>query len=147
MKVILLKDVPKIGKKGDVKEVAQGYVQNFLLPRGLAKVATDALIKQSSMKEEQDRDSLRMKSELLEKTFSGIKGEGIKISLPANAKGHLFKAVHAIDVSKAIKEQLKIDIEESWIKVPDHLKEVGEHDIEVMCGHIKTNLKLIVEGK
>jgi large subunit ribosomal protein L9 len=147
MKVILLKDVAKIGRKYDVKNVADGYALNFLIPKGAAKVATsEALKKIEVLKTELDAER-KVQEDLLSKNLHEIDGKEAKISVKANDKGHLFAALHATDIVTAVKESLGADIIAEFIVLDHPIKETGEHTIEVKVGEKSAKLKLVVEAK
>jgi large subunit ribosomal protein L9 len=133
MRVILLRDVAKIGRRFEVREVPSGHAQNFLIPQKLAIAATpDALRKlEVEMKKKTimtDRHDSDFASSLQVLTESGI-----ELSLPANEQGHLFKGVHASDIVKHL--ALKgLRIEEKEIVLPHPLKEIGEHAVILKSG-------------
>jgi large subunit ribosomal protein L9 len=145
MKVILLQDVKKIGKKNDVKEVNQGYATNFLLPRGLVKTATDNDVKALEVKLQKDSDSAQVQAELLEETFKKIHESKVTVSGKANEKGHFFSAIRNDEIIKAVENQLNIRIEESWFNLKDQIKEVGERDLEIKHDGNRAVIKLVVE--
>jgi large subunit ribosomal protein L9 len=131
MKIILLKDVQKVGKKYDVKDVAEGFALNSLIPRGLAKVATkDAIAKVEQLKAN-DLTNKKIQEELLLKNLEVIKNLKIELKEKANEKGHLFAGITKdrifAEVTKATKLGLNIDS----IKMDKPIKEVGEHKIKI----------------
>lgn len=144
MKIILLQDVAKIGRKGEVKEVSQGYANNFLLRQQLARPATDKDAKAAQARKEENIIHQKVKKELLEKTFADLKGKEIKITEKANEKGHLFSQVHKDKLVKALKEQLNVDIDESNIILTDPIKEVGEKEIILEAQDLSVNIKLVI---
>jgi large subunit ribosomal protein L9 len=135
MKVILLKDIPKIGKKYEVKEFKQGYAQNVLLAKGLAEIATphalmlrDAALRKLQNKEDTERASF-------EESLRICASQTIEIFARTNEKGHLFKAVSARDTAQAIKDATGITFDERAIKM-DPLKECGTHTIRITEGKL-----------
>ncbi len=131
MKVILTKNVPKIGHKYQVLTVADGYAANFLFPNKLAEQATQsALVRvEKLMAEEKAQKSIR--EDLLIKNLKQIDGVKIEVTEKANAKGHLFAAVHKEVLIPALKEQTRLDIDAEHIVLDKPLKEVGEHKVTV----------------
>lgn len=147
MKVILQKDVPKIGHKYDVKDVADGYALNCLIPQGKAKIATpDALKKIDALKFEIEAER-KIQEDLLSKNLHQIDGKEVVIKAKANDKGHLFAALHSGDIANAIKQGLGADVSSEFIICENHLKEVGEHIIEVKAHNKSARVKLIVEAE
>ena len=145
MKVILLRDVPKLGKKDEIKEVNQGYAHNLLIPRGFAKPASPGNIKQHEIKIKEKEVHKKVQEELINKTLENIKGKEIKMKVESNDEGHLYKAVHEKDLIDLIKNDLDIDVDQKNIKIGKQIKEVGEHNIDLVFGDKKATLKLIVD--
>lgn len=147
MKVILLQDVKSLGRKGEVKEVNQGHANNFLIPKKLVRPATDndAVAALNKIKEKEVHDEVR--KELMNKAFMELKGKGVTIYEKANEKGHFFSQVHKSEVVKAIKDQLKIEVEEDWVILSEPIKEVGERSVVIKNGNLKEEITLSVEAK
>ncbi|PIP86920.1 50S ribosomal protein L9 [Candidatus Campbellbacteria bacterium CG22_combo_CG10-13_8_21_14_all_36_13] len=147
MRVILLKDVPKIGHKFDIKEVKPGYGQNFLIKNGLAIIAT----KQNEQKMQKEMhahiEESRMKSELLEKSIEGLENSELLFTGKVNEKGHLFDKVDVRDIKEALKEQLHLELDEKHIHLESPIKEVGEGSVVVKVGDKKATVKLKVEAE
>lgn len=143
MKVILLQNVPRIGQKGDIKEVKDGFVRNMLLPKKLAKIATEIEIKKLAEQSQfAASKSEKFQKEIL-KTFKEISKHKISIEERANEKGHLFAQVNVNKIVEAVKNQLKIDINPEYLKLKENIKEVGEH--EVTCCYEDQTQNFIVE--
>jgi len=147
MKVIFLKDVAKLGKKDQVKEVSDGHALNFLIPRGLVKKSTASEItkieKQKKNKEANDEKQVKEFKEKLEV----IKNTPIKLEETANEKGHLFKAVSKEELITTIKKYTGLDLEPECIFLKKPIKETGEHQVGIEKLGIKANLKVIIEAK
>lgn len=144
MKVILLKDVPKLGKKDQVLEVPQGHAINFLIPRKFAKPASVGDVKSIQNKNEAQKKQLEEKQKQGRDTLKAINGETVTISEKANEKGHLFSKVPLEDVFKAIIDQTGIQIEKTWIKNFDQIKSVGEFKISLEAFGEKATILLNV---
>jgi large subunit ribosomal protein L9 len=91
MEVILLRDIPKVGKKYDVKKVSDGYGMNYLLRQGFAEVATPQKISALSAKKEMNKATDQLQGELLKKALKELDGQKIHLTTKANEQGHLFK--------------------------------------------------------
>jgi large subunit ribosomal protein L9 len=146
MKVLLIKDVKSLGKAGEIKEVKDGYGQNFLINKGLAKLATPEVV--ANWKAEQERKEKELKEELerFEQEKKILESATIRIekqSAPVGIKGSVGNA----DISAAIKEQLGIDLDKKHINLKKALKSTGIHEVDAKLGHgIHAALKVEVVG-
>lgn len=147
MKVILLKDVAKLGKKYEIKEVSDGHAVNFLIPRGLVHVATNSNLKKIETQKGQDMNEKKVQSDLLLKNLHDIEGVVIEMSEKANDKGHLFAGIHKEELVPVIKEQTRLDIFPEFIVLEKPIKEVGEHEITVLVEDKTATFKLLVTAK
>ncbi len=144
MKVILLKDVRRVGQHGDVKDVAEGYARNFLFPQKLAEAATDDKLKAFEARKAAQEQELRAQDEVLDKKVSSLRGKKITVTARATEKGGLFKSVSAKDAAKAILAEHSLEIPESAIQVPEHIKILGEHPILLRGKSQKAELMLAI---
>jgi large subunit ribosomal protein L9 len=146
MKIILLKDIKNLGKKGDTKEVADGFARNFLFPQKLAQLATDDALQKSQI--QKTKETL-LQEEILQKiqaTADSLTGSEIVIKAKAK-KGKLFGAINQKKIAKEL-EKIDIQIAEEAILLKETLKKIGEYDIKVELGHgIETSFSLKIEGE
>jgi len=145
MKVIFLQDVPRVGKKYDIKEVNDGYAVNFLLPRKLAEVATSKAVAQLEMRQKEIVIEREVQESLLLKNLEEIKGKTIVIKAKADEKGHLFSGIKNKEIVEEMKKQNHADISEELIALEKPIKEIGEFDIPISIRGKKSSFKLIVE--
>jgi len=126
MKVILRSDLDRVGKRGDIIDVADGYGRNYLLPRGLAMVATDGTVDQAA-KMRRSRD-LRDASdrEASQTIASALVPKVIEVTAKAGKEGRLFGSVTTADVVQAIAAQTGIELDRKTIEI-DPIKTVGQH--------------------
>jgi len=134
MKVLLIKDVKSLGKKGEIKEVKDGYGQNFLIGKGMAKLATPDVVE--NWKAEQARMEQELKDTLARLANEKKEIEAKKIVVtkklaPAGIQGSVGKD----DIAKAIKEQMNIEIDKKIVELKKALKTVGEHKVDIKLGH------------
>ncbi len=142
MKVILLKDIAKIGKKFDIKEFPNGYASH-LIRSGVAELATDKKVENIKKRREAgDAMQANQKSEL-ESAISKVANEGINITAKANNKGSLFEGITTVKLQEAIADSI-VELPISAIVLPEPIKEVGEHEIELRNGDKVTNVKLTI---
>jgi large subunit ribosomal protein L9 len=146
MKVLLIKDVKTLGKAGEIKEVKDGYGQNFLIGKGLAKLATPDVVE--NWKAEKERKEKEHKEEMarLEAEKIVLEQKTIKIEKP-NAPVGIQGSVGNGDISDAVMQQCDINIDKKQINLKKALKSTGVHEVDVKLGHaIHATLKVEVVG-
>ncbi|MFT7645217.1 MAG: large subunit ribosomal protein L9 [Candidatus Paceibacteria bacterium] len=146
MKVILLQDVAKIGKRSELVEVPDGYAMNQLIPKGMAEAATPANKNridklQASVKANKAAEEARFES-----AHKALSEKVIKIVTEVNEQGHLFKAVNEFDIADAAMTA-GIDVDTSMIMIGDPIKEVGEHVVGLARGINKGEFTIEVTKK
>lgn len=145
MKVIFLKDVPRVGKRHDVKEINDGYAINFLFPRKLAEMATSQNTAALERRKKEVVIQKEIQDELLDKNLDEIKNKEIKIKGKANEKGSLFSAIRAKELVDELKKEHRIDIKEEFILLAKPIKEIGEFEIPIKIKNKTSSFKLKVE--
>jgi len=131
MKVILLKDVPKLGKMGDVKQVADGHSLNLLIPKGLVERATPEKLEALEMKMQRLEAAHVKEAENFQKAFLKLKSGIIEIAASANEQGHLFEGVTAQKIADALLHRTGEPFVDSMVELDKPIKEVGERDVRV----------------
>lgn len=133
MKVILLKDVPRIGRKYDVKDVPDGHALNLLLPRRLAERATqDALARLEKQKAKHALEAAESDNAFREALLKASEA-GARIAVEANEEGHLYRALHTDDVAQAFAEK-GIELDERSILIETPIKSLGVHTVKLASG-------------
>ena len=146
MKVLLIKDVKTLGKAGEIKEVKDGYGQNFLIGKGLAKLATPDVVENWKAEQAAMAKNLKEELERLEAEKITLEAVTVKIEKPLAPVG-IKGSVGNADISKAIAEQLKITLDKKHINLKKALKSTGIHDVDAKLGHgIHAMLKVEVVG-
>lgn len=129
MKVIFLKDVPRVGHKYEVKEVADGYARNFLFPEGLAETASDArVLALEKVREKANAERTAEKAAWLERIAS-LDGATVSLSAPADAEGHLFKKVREADIKSALDAHTGGDVPLDAISLAQPIAKTGSFPI------------------
>lgn len=131
MKVLLRKDVSGIGRRGDIVTVSSGHARNFLLPGGLAILATDGAVTQANsmrrardLREAADRDAaFAISAELAKHT--------VTVKAKAGAEGRLFGSVTANDIVAAVKDQTSVVLDRKHINIETPIRTVGAHQVSV----------------
>jgi large subunit ribosomal protein L9 len=137
MKIILIKDVQKVGRKFDIKDISDGYALNFLIPRGLAIVATPQAIAKINLEKEKLNTEEKIQEELLVKNLGTIKGLKLTLKEKANEKGHLFAGVTREVLAAEILKNTRLNLDVEFIKLDKPIKELGEHKVTVEALGIK----------
>ena len=145
MKIILLKDVRGVGQRGEVKDVADGYVQNMLIPRGLVEQATPEKLAAHEAVMAREAQARALEREKNEMTIKALEGKRIEITARATEKGGLFKAVGTKDIVLALHKEGSIVSEEN-VQLKKPLKEVGEHSIELTFGGTRARMTVVVKA-
>ena len=145
MKVIFLKDVPRVGRKNDVKEVPAGYATNFLIPRKLAEPATPKALAMLDMRQKEIAIEREVRSDLLLKNLEDIKNKTVHIKAKADDKGHLFSGIHTDEIVSAMKSEHRADISPEFIQLEKPIKQIGEFDIQIAIEGKKSSFKLVIE--
>jgi large subunit ribosomal protein L9 len=146
MQVIFLQDVPKVGKRHDIKEVNDGYAMNFLIPRKLAEMATVSSIAELSKRKKNVEIEREVQMDLLLKNLEEIKGKVLNIQAKADEKGHLFSGIHSKELVDEMKKQHHADIRAEFIILEKPIKETGEFVIPIEIKGKKSSFKLVIEA-
>lgn len=133
MRVILLADVKKVGRKHDIVDVANGYAQNVLLPKKLALPATPENMKRFQKEKGMAAEKQAFSRSLLEKNIKELDGKKLTMSALANENGTLFKTVHAKDIAGALEKEFGVIIPESSIASGD-IKKIGDYAVKLSGG-------------
>lgn len=144
MRVILLKDVEKLGKQYEVKEVADGYARNFLFPKGLAEPATESALKDLEIK----KAALELVAEAdLKKTeeiVAALDGQEIEIVAKIGEDGKLFGSITPLKIIKVL-EAKGFEVKKNQVKLDKPIKEAGEYDVSLELPHgLEAKIKVIV---
>ena len=143
MKVILLTDVKKLGQKGDVVEVAEGYARNYLIPKGLAKPATEGSLKELKVVKEREAAQKQKQLEQAKELASRLEGKDIIITSKAGDKGRLFGSVTNKEVAEAIHAQYQVEVDRRKVELKEAIKALGEYPVKVQL-HPKVSANMTV---
>ena len=131
MKLILNSDVTKLGRKGDIVDVAKGYARNYLLPKNLAIVATDSNISIAEKIQEKRIAEITESEELAESIKVALADAHLVIPQKSTDEGTLYAAVANNEIVEVIEKFSGFKIEESQIELNDQVKEIGLHNIKI----------------
>ena len=131
MKLVLIKDVSNLGAEGDVKDVADGYARNFLLPRGLAVEASAGQLKQLQQRRETERRREEKNRGELETLAERLKGAAITFKVKVGEGGRLYGSITSKDVGDALEEQSHITVDRRRIDLEEPIRTLGTHQVPV----------------
>ena len=135
IEVMLMDNVKKLGKAGDIVKVAPGYARNYLFTKGLAEVTTEAAKRRlKKLEAERAARAAELKKAALE-VAKGLKDLSINVSAHTVDGKKLYGSVSATDIVAAIESSRGIKLERSQIDLPDALKEVGEYEANIDLGY------------
>ena len=126
MKVVLLRDVKNVGKKNDVKNVSDGYGKNFLLARGLAKLATVSSLKEVEVKHEYEETDEKHLNDLTKK----IAEKTLEFYVKTDKHGSVLGSVNKEEIMSGLRSAKLITNDRIEIKIPKPIKELGDHEVE-----------------
>jgi large subunit ribosomal protein L9 len=144
MKVLLCEDIKKLGWLGDVVDVTDGYARNYLLPQGLAKVATEGNIR-AIAEEKAHRAEQRLKErKRLETAAEAVAGAEAVLAAKANEHGVLFGSITDRMIAANLREQ-GFEIADEVVKLPEHIKQVGAHEVTLRFAEdVTTTVNVVV---
>ncbi|MDQ3891958.1 MAG: 50S ribosomal protein L9 [Actinomycetota bacterium] len=148
MQVILKQDVEKIGRRGDIVDVSRGYVRNFLVPRGLAEMATPTRLEEvhREMAEAEERD--RRMAERAGEVAETLNKSVITIEARTGEDERLFGSVTAANIADAIDRARGVRVDRRRIKLEEPIRSLGTHQVPVQVyGDIEASVKVIVVPK
>jgi len=131
MKVILKQDVNKIGKKGDLLEVADGYGRNFLIARGLAEEATEGKIRELQQMQMTQKIKDDKKLKIAEESKKKLGGKVVRIKVNTGEGGKLFGSVTNAQIADALTSQYGVPVDKKDLKMEDTVKQTGEYKFKV----------------
>lgn len=144
MRIILLQDVKKLGKKYEIKEVKNGYARNFLIPKGFAKLATKKALDWLGIQKEKEERKAESKLKKFQEVASAVDGQEVIIPVKLGEKEQLFESV----TSQKIYEKLQkagFHIKKSQIDLSEPIKEIGEFPVKIKFEHnLEAEIKVIV---
>lgn len=145
MKIILLKDIAKVGKKYDIKDISDGYAANMLIPRGLAIAATASAMKTFELERAKADGERKIHEDLLLKNLAELDGKTVAIKVKGNEKGHLFAGLHKTELIAEIEKQTRLQINLENLVLDKPIKTAGEHTLEVKGAGKSVTFTLTIE--
>ncbi len=144
MKVILLQDEKKLGKKGDIVEVNDGYARNYVLPKKIGIEANGKNLNDLKLQKAHEDKVAQEKYEAAVELGKKLEASSIKMTLKFGNNGKPFGAISSKEIGEEVKKQMSIDVDKKKINLKDSIKSTGVHEVAVKI-HPKVTAKLKVE--
>ena len=148
MKIVLMKDVPNLGSTGEVKEVADGYARNYLMPKGFAVLATKGLIKQAQERAEAQRKrDLRARTDA-EAMAQRINGQTVRFTARVGELDRLYGSITNVVIAEKLSSQIGAEVDRRRVELGDPIKRAGVYSVVVDLGHgLDARINVVVEGE
>jgi len=144
MRVILIKDIEKLGRKYEVKEISSGYARNYLIPKKLAVPATDKLLKWAETKREEQEKKAEEKLKKISSSVLEIDGLEVEILVKVGEEKQLFEKINQQKISDALKE-LGYNVKKTQIELEEPLQEIGEFPVKLKFpDKLEAEIKVII---
>lgn len=147
MKVVMLLDVKKVGQRGAVVEVADGYAMNVLFPKKQAIPATPENLKRVEKEALAAKGKKDMDGVLAKKALEQVHGKTITISAKANPSGGLFEAIREKQINDALRSNCNVSLPESAIRMDGAIKKIGTYDIPLFLHEARATLRIVVQAQ
>jgi len=147
MKVILKKDIPNIGRMGEIKQVKDGYARNFLLPRGLVEFATEGVLKAWKNSEAKRLKRVEQENAVLQDAAKRLSAITLSFSRPVSEDGVMFGSVAKSDIIKNL-QAADVRVHKDMVKLPASIKTIGNFEVEIAFKTgISAKVKLVVSAQ
>lgn len=143
MEIILLQDVKKLGKKGELVKVSDGYAKNYVIPKKLGVEATNAAKNELKLKQKAEDKRKQDELEAAKQLAEEIKEKKVTLAVKAGEGGRVFGSVTSKEIAKGAKEQLGLSLDKKKIQLSDPIKTLGNHVISIKI-HPKVTGELTV---
>lgn len=147
MKIVLRQDVSKVGEAGSVQTVSNGYARNYLIPQGLAVVATSGELKLAAHNQAVKDRKIARQEESLRSLADKIDGQRLTFTAKAGEQGRLYGSITASDVATALAAQISEEIDRRRVVLEDPLRTIGEHTVTVhLVGRLRPQVTVVIEA-
>ena len=147
MKIVLRQDVENLGEKGSVKNVADGYARNYLIPRGMAVVATPGELKVVANNEAVKQRKINRQEQELQGLADRINGQKLEFEARAGSNGRLFGSITNGDIAEKLSKAVGAEIDRRKIVIDESIRTVGDHPVTVnLVGKLRPQVTVVVKG-
>lgn len=148
MKIVLRQDVPKLGEAGTIQTVADGYARNYLIPKGMAVVATPGEIKTAEHNMKVRERKVSRQEEQLQSLADKIQGARLEFTARAGDQGRLFGSVTTNDIAEQLNGKIGEEIDRRKIQLTEPLRTIGEHEVEIhLVGKLRPTITVVIEAE
>ena len=148
MKVILKQDIRTLGKRGEIKEVSDGYARNFLLPKGLVMEATQSNLKILADQKESAARKEEMERAEAQELAKVLSGRIVTFKVKTGEGGRLFGSITAKDIADQIEKEHRLELDKRKITIDDSIKNIGDYQVKIHLYKgisVEINVKVISE--
>ena len=148
MKVVLLEDVANVGRAGEVKEVADGYGRNFLLPRKLALLATPSALKAAEAQLQKEKERQQRFTAEITKLAEQLEGLLITFKEKVSSEDRLYGSVRDSDIARELSQLTGLDIAKEKIELEDPIRQLGEYEVPVrLSENLAPKIRVVITGE
>lgn len=144
MKIILLQDEKKLGKKGDIIDASEGYARNYILPKKIGVEATPKNMNDLKLQKANEEKVAQQNLDAAKALAADLETKQVVVKIKAGEGGKTFGSVSTKDIAAACKEQLGMELDKKKIQLPDSLKNFGSYEVAIKL-HPKVTGKLTVK--
>jgi large subunit ribosomal protein L9 len=148
MKVVFVQDVPNVGRMGEVREVADGYGRNFLLPRKLAVLATPSALKEAEAKLQQKVRQERIRAAELVELAQQLEELSITFKEKVASENRLYGSIRDVHIAQEITRITSFDIDKGSVELEEPIRQLGSYEVTIkLSPELKPKIRVIVEGE
>lgn len=148
MQILLLENIAKIGRKGEIVSVAEGYGRNFILKKKLGIIPTAQDIAKYKSNQAKQESTAQERLSNLQDLQARLENYELTLQVKANTEGHLFGAIKEIDIVEPLNREFSQLLDKSMIQITSPIKELGQYNIEIqLTPNIKTKIILYVKAE
>ena len=146
MEILLLKDVPGLGQAGEVKKVADGYARNFLIPKGLAVLATKSALKQAELKRQAEERRQKKMEQKVARLAELIAKTTLTFRAKAGEEDRLYGSITSADIAEALEREIGEPVDKRKIELEEALRELGTHQVPIrLSANLMPMVTVVVE--
>ena len=148
MKIVMRQDVPKVGEAGTIQTVSDGYARNYLIPKGLAVVATSGELKVATHNIAVKERKITRQEDQLRSLADKIEGQRLVFTARAGDQGRLYGSITATDVATSLAQKIGEDVDRRRVVLDEPLRSLGEHSVTLhLVGRLRPQITVVIEAE